>query len=445
MRVARAAAVVAVLALMASRAYADILHLVGGGTIEAEHWWIDGDTLHVESAGGLVGLPRTMLVRIEPQAAKPGAAADKPTSRGERPAATVAAPAVRTPAVRAPAGRVAPEIAAKMDEGNAALAARDFDKAAIRFYEVVQAAPEAPGPRIGYAVAEMALGRDAMALPVILDGLTRSPEAAGLHEILGTLRDRDERVEDALASWREAFRLAPSDRLRELIMKAERELSAGRDYAYSAAAHFTLRYDGALEQDLVAALTDFLEDRFTDITSLYRHAPSQPITVLLYPQQAFRDVTQAGNEVAGLYDGKIRVPMGGLKRLDPEAQRVLTHELTHAVVQSKSRGNCPRWLQEGLAQLAEPRTLRRADAAALKSTVRVDAPDTWPDKAFTYPSALAFTRFLENRRGFDLLVAFVGRLGDGDTPDAAFSALYGATYAELAQAWANSLQGEPVE
>jgi tetratricopeptide (TPR) repeat protein len=440
MRGLRLAAVSAVLALAAPRTSADTLHLVGGGTIEAEHWWIEGETLHVESAGGLVGLPRTMLVRIEPRAAKPGAAADKPPSAGVRPAATVAAPAVR-----APAGRVAPEIAAKFDEGNAALAARDFDKAAIRFYEVVQAAPESPGPRIGYAVAEMALGRDAMALPVILDGLTRSPEAAGLHEILGTLRDREERVEDALASWREAFRLAPSDRLRELIMKAERELSAGRDYAYSAAAHFTLRYDGALDQDLVAALTDFLEDRFTDITSLYRHAPSQPITVLLYPQQAFRDVTQAGTEVAGLYDGKIRVPMGGLKRLDPEAQRVLTHELTHAVVQSKSRGSCPRWLHEGLAQMAEPRTLRRADAAALQRTVRADAPETWPDKAFTYPAALSFTRYLENRRGFDLLVAFVGRLGDGETPDAAFSSLYGATYAELAEAWAHSLQGEAAE
>jgi tetratricopeptide (TPR) repeat protein len=329
-----------------------------------------------------------------------------------------------------------------MRDGNAALAARDFDTAVLRYYEVLEAEPDAPGPRVGYAVAEMALGRDAMALPVVLDGLTRDPSAAELHEVLGELRDREERVDDALASWREAFRLAPSDRVRDKIVKAERELAAGRDYSFSAAAHFNLRYDGTLEQDLVASLTDFLESRFSDLTLTYRHSPSQPITVLLYPRQAFRDVTRAGSDVAGLYDGKIRVPLGGLRRLDPDAERVLSHELTHAIVQSKTRGNCPRWLHEGLAQIAEPRTLRRGDLEQLARTVRADAPSTWPDAAFSYPSALSFTRFLEARRGFDLLVSVLDRLGDGETPDAALTKLYGSTYAELAAEWAGSLGAE---
>ena len=413
----------ALFALAAPASRADVLHLQGGGTIEAEHWWIDGDTLRVESVGGVYGLPRTLLVRVERTGGKTKAAAAPPS----------------TPT---PARSVAPGVAAKMKEGNAALATRDFERAALRFYEVVQAEPEAPGPRIGYAAAEMALGRDAMALPVILDGLVRDPGVADLHEILGDLRDREERVEDALSSWREAFRLEPSDRVRDRIVKAERELAAGRDYAFSAAAHFTLRYDDALDQDLVAAMTDFLEDRFRELTGVYRHAPSQPITVLCYPKQAFRDVTQAGSEVAGVYDGKIRVPLGGLKSLDPGAKRVLTHELTHAIVQSKTRGNCPRWLHEGLAQAAEPRTLRRADAIALARSVRADAPETWPDVAFSYRAALSFTRYLEARGGIDLLVALLGRLGDGETLDAAFSALYGATYAELAAAWAGSLVAE---
>ena len=426
-----------VLACASQVSRADVLHLQGGGAIETERWWIDGDTLRVESRGGVIGLPRTMLLRVEPTAPKAGTAErDGRPPEGRSPQSSLA----KSPP--APTHAVLPEIASKMSEGNAALTAREFETAALRFYEVIKAEPDAVGPRVGYAAAEMALGRDAMALPVILDGLARDPGSADLHEVFGVLRDREERVEDALASWREAFRLAPSDRLRERIVKAERELSAGRDYAYSAAAHFTLRYDGALDQDLVAQLTDFLEDRFRDLTRSYRHSPSQSITVLLYPQQAFHDVTQAGSEIAGLYDGKIRVPMGGLKKLDPEAKRVLTHELTHAIVASKTRGNCPRWLHEGLAQAAEPRTLRRADVVALKRTVRADSAATWPDQAFTYPAALSFTRFLEERRGFDLLVVLLGRLGDGETPDAAFSALYSATFAELAADWAESLQAE---
>jgi tetratricopeptide (TPR) repeat protein len=421
-------AVLASVLLASAAARADVLHLQGGGTIEAEHWWIEGSTLHIESAGGVYGLPRTMLVRVEPQASQ--AKAKPPAPQAELRSAPM------------PQHHVSPEIAEKMNEGNAALAARDFDRAAMRFYDVIQAEPDAPGPRIGYAAAEMAQGRDAMALPVILDGLVRDPGVADLHEILGDLRDREERVDEALASWREAFRLDPSDRVRERIVKAERELAAGRNYAFSAAAHFTLRYDGALDQDLVASVTDFLEDRFRELTQAYRHAPSQPITVLLYPKQAFRDVTQAGAEVAGLYDGKIRVPLGGLSQLDPGAKRVLTHELTHAIVQSKTRGNCPRWLHEGLAQGAEPRSPRRGDAAALARTVRRDDPATWPDASFSYAAALSLTRFLEARRGTDLLVSLLDRLGDGESLDAALSALYGATYAELASEWAGTIAGE---
>lgn len=426
--------VMSLLALAPARA--DVLHLTGGGTIDADHWWIEGDTLHVESAGGVIGLPRTLLARVE-ASGQPGKAV-KPA----------VAPAVRTPAAPLPSSServLDPAVAKKMDEANAALAARDFNKAALRYHEVIEAAPAAAGPRVGYAAAEMALGRDAMALPVVLDGITRTPGDADLHEVLGVLRDRDDRVEDALAAWRESLRLAPSDRVRERIVKAERELTAGRDFASSAAAHFTLRYDGALDQDLVAAMTDFLENRFDELTLLYRNAPSQPITVLLYPRQAFRDVTLAGREVAGLYDGKIRVPMGGLTRLDPDARRVLTHELTHAIVQSKTRGNCPRWLHEGLAQLAEPRALRRADAVSLARTVRADDRATWPDAAFSYPAALSLTQFLADRRGFDLVVSLLGRLGDGDSLDAALSALYGETYEEFAAQWADSLSGERAE
>ena len=421
MRRLAAPALVACLACAASAG--DRLHLQGGGTIDATAWWIDGEIVRVETAGGTIGIPKAMLVRVD-------------RGEAEKPPRPAPAPAAGTPA---PVALPQSAAEANMAEGNAALAARDFERGARKFHEVVSERPEFAGPRVGYAVCEMALGRDAMALPVILDGLVRQPESAQLHEVLGDLRDREERVEDALAAWREAFRLEPSDRLREKIVKAEREVLAGRDYSFSAAAHFNVRYDGALDQNVVAELIDVLEDRYAALTSEFRHAPSQPITVLLYPERTFRDVTQAADDVAGLYDGKIRVPMGGLRSVGPEAQRVLSHELAHAIVQSKTRGNCPRWLHEGLAQAIEPRPLKRSDAAKLARSVRPEDPSTWPDVAFSYPAALSFVRFLEGRRGWDLLVSALGRLGDGEPLDGVLADHYGASYPELAAAWAASL------
>jgi len=417
----RAALAVAVL-LAVAPAHASRLHLKGGGVIDADRWWIEGETLYVESAEGTIGMPQSLLVRVE-------------ETRGDAPA-----PAKPRAAATAQAKAPSPEAVEAMKEGNAALLARDFETAVLRFHEVVRLEPRAAGARAGLAVAEMSLGRDAAALPVVLDGLALDPSSSELHEILGDLRDRDERVDDALTSWREAFRLAPSDRVRDKIVKGEREQVAARDYAFSAAAHFNMRYDGDLDQDLVAAITDFLEDRFGTFSSTYRHAPGQAITVLLYPKQAFHDVTQAGSEVAGLYDGKIRVPLGGLKRIDPAAERVLAHELTHAFVASKTRGNCPRWLHEGLAQLAEPRTLRRSQRGELARNVRASVPGSWPDVAFGYPAALSFTQYLADQRGFDVIVSVLDRLGSGESLDGALHAYYGSTYAELAADWAESLQ-----
>ena len=87
--------------------------------------------------------------------------------------------------------------------------------------------------------------------------------AADLHEIWASSGIARNASDDALASWREAFRLAPSDRLRERILMASASRRRGGPTRYSAAAHFSLKYDGALDQDLVARLTDFLEDQFS--------------------------------------------------------------------------------------------------------------------------------------------------------------------------------------
>ena len=61
---------------------------------------------------------------------------------------------------------------------------------------------------------------------------------------------REERVEEALTSWRRAFDLEPGDRLRDKILKAERELAVSRNYDYAASPHFNLRYDGDVDVDL---------------------------------------------------------------------------------------------------------------------------------------------------------------------------------------------------
>ena len=82
--------------------------------------------------------------------------------------------------------------------------------------------------------------------------------------------------------------------------------------------------------------------------------PEQVITVVLYTQEQFRDITRSPDWAAALYDGRIRVPMRGALQRPEELERVLAHEFTHALVRSIAPRGVPTWLNEGLAVLFEP-------------------------------------------------------------------------------------------
>ena len=411
--------------LTASPAGADRLHLDSGGFIDVRSWWFEGQWVMYESTGGTVGIPRSIVVRVEK--------APSDTPAGPFPPSTSAGSVSRRGSGRAE------ELAEWVEEAVAAFLAGDYEMASSRSYQALQIDPDLHPLRTYYTVSEMQLGRDGSALSAILDGLARDPQRADFHELLGDLRDREERVEDALDSWRRAFRLAPNDRLRTKIFKAERDLEASWGFDLFRTSHFTVRYDGAVDKELAGAVMDHLEEQYRELGGLYSHSPGQPITVLLYANRQFRDVTQTADWVGGLYDGKIRVPLGGLSHLTSRAERLLIHELTHAVVHSKSRGRCPRWLQEGLAQWSEGKRLTPAERAWVVEQLRGKDAAEWEADGLSYAMSLSLTSYLESRRGFGGVASLLALLGDGIETDEAFRQTYGEGYAAVCRGWARSL------
>ena len=407
--------------------HADRLHLESGGFIDSDNWWFEGDWVMYESVGGTIGIPRSMILRIDA-----GEHAPEPS-----PFAQPATPVARNQ--RPVDAEARAEVSELLRSGMAALKERRFEEASSLYRRAMSAWPDLSVARVGYAMAELALGHDASALGAVLDGLSIDPERPELHELLGDLRDREERVEDALRAWRKAFELAPNDRLREKILKAERDLTASRDFDLSTTSHFTVRYDGEVDLDLADAMMDYLEEQYWVLSDAYGHAPQQPITVMLYPKRQFREVTQSPEWVGGIYDGKIRVPLAGLRRLNPGAKAVLVHELTHAVIHSKTRGNCPRWLHEGLAQISSGATLGRAETAWIAEQLREIEPHRWDASAFSYAMALSLTLHLERRRGFDGIVDLLDLLAEGKPIDEALSAQYGEDYRTICRRWAEQV------
>ena len=88
---------------------ADRLHLDGGGVIEVHSWWIDDGIVYYRDADGTIGLPRSIVLEIEPAEAPDGQPAGATNPQPSAGAISTA----RTPVKKARAPRAVPhEIAA---------------------------------------------------------------------------------------------------------------------------------------------------------------------------------------------------------------------------------------------------------------------------------------------------------------------------------------------
>ena len=164
------------------------------------------------------------------------------------------------------------------------------------------------------------------------------------------------------------------------------------------------------------------------------------------PIQVVRDTNA---DLPGHYqDGAIRIRLETLEK-EPELRRVLRHELTHAVIDQKSKGNCPHWLQEGMAQFLDGTDVRATDAWLRRQATpriplfRIEGPFRDRDPAsreIAYRESASAVSFLIARIGRGGLLFLIQRLGEGRPFDRALLEA-GLSYNELQQAWEASLRG----
>ena len=162
------------------------------------------------------------------------------------------------------------------------------------------------------------------------------------------------------------------------LAKAKRDLEVEREFREDGSEHFVLKYDGKSAPELARGILRELESDFQSIATTLNYDPTERIGILLYTNQTFADITRAPSWVGALNDGRIRIPVQGLTAVTPALARVLRHELTHSVVVGKTRGRCPVWLQEGVAQWMEGSQVTGSTGGQAAGAVR-PARGTFPD------------------------------------------------------------------
>ena len=167
----------------------------------------------------------------------------------------------------------------------------------------------------------------------------------------------------AISSLEKASKLRPRDRdISDLLDRCRRESVVNGSYLEKSVEHFRILYEGAAQQTIGDRVAHVLEAEYPRIGGTLGSYPRDPITVVLYTNREFHDMTRSPEWATGTFDGRIQVAVGGA--LSSSAlDRVVTHELVHAVVASAAHRRVPVWLNEGLATFLESKDVSWAGNA----------------------------------------------------------------------------------
>lgn len=272
-----------------------------------------------------------------------------------------------------------------------------------------------------------------------------APGSGPAFGILGYAQYQLSKTKEAIASLQHSLQLQPDSKVAELLKRAERELATGSDFAQENSSHFTMMYEGGqaptqLRRDIIQTL----EQHFNDLSRDFDFVPRETIPVILYTNKQYFDVTQAPSWTGALYDGKLRMPVSGLNMMTSDLSRTLKHELTHSFIAAIAKGRCPTWLNEGIAQLEEPRSARSqgSQLARLYGTQH-NIPLNELESSFTrfstaeanvaYAQSLFAAEYIRDTYGMSDLVGIVKRLGDGQSIESSLRSTIHSGYGQLEQ------------
>jgi len=318
-------------------------------------------------------------------------------------------------------------------------------KAGPYFENGLRATPEQPNLLEWYAIALSAQGRYDDAVHELEHAITLAPDSAHLQQLLGLAQYNADHTGEALIAWKRALELSPDQNTGAWLRKAERELEVEERSRRRQSTHFILHYQGdATSPDLQQQLLATLDEGYRDLASQLGYEPSEKIVVILYTQKEFVDITDAPSWAGAINDGKLRIPIRGVTVMNPELARVLKHELTHSFLSSLASGRCPTWLNEGMAQMMEPRsssTFAQPLAALFQQGKEI--PFSVLEHPFirfsdaqaqvAYAESLSGAEYLRERYGMGEVLRMLRNIGSGVEPELALRQSTGMDYSAFEQ------------
>jgi tetratricopeptide (TPR) repeat protein len=295
---------------------------------------------------------------------------------------------------------------------------------------------------LSLAYVHLVRGEYGAALEYLDRGRKIAPNSAAVAQLSGWAYYALDRLPEAVTEWKRSQSIQPSPPVAQALEKIQRDADTESGFREGQTRHFSMHYQGNATPQLATEILLTLENDFRSLETQLRFAPAEPIAVVLYTEETFRDITRAPGWASALNDGRLRIPIRGLTSVTDELSRVLIHELTHSFVVQKTLGRCPTWLNEGLAQYMEGRrseTYARFLIASYDQHSYIPLHNLeggWsrlpgPAAAFAYAWGLAATESIIADSGMYGLERFFDHFSNDTAVEPALREAFQANYADV--------------
>ena len=341
-----------------------------------------------------------------------------------------------------PAAQIDPRTALVERGAWTALNAGQARAAADAFRDAIAADPKNARLHVGAGMAAMLERRDADARDEFERALALDPKLDQARVLLGQVQYRMGEVQIAIRTYEDLLAASPDNPdARATLDRWRREVDLHGRMQQAIGSHFTVSFEGPAEAALAAEALEILDRAYWRIGQLLGTYPTDPIPVVLYTTEQFRDITRSPSWAAGAYDGTIRVPMRGALEKREELDRVLSHEFTHALIRTLAARGVPAWLNEGLATALESGDLAWADTLMQRVDGKVPLRAlqngfgrfSGDQAAVAYAASAVAARHLLDEAGGLAITNLLRDLGEGADFDSAFLHRIQRPFAEFQQ------------
>jgi tetratricopeptide (TPR) repeat protein len=283
---------------------------------------------------------------------------------------------------------------------------------------------------------------------------TNSPDSVELLYFLGLVLYETDNRQQAMELWEQALKLAPDrPEIVNLLKKSRKETAVEGNMDRGNSSRFNLTYDPGVNTSLAMAILDVLESASNQVGAELGHFPEARVPVVIYKRDDYKDVTNSPDWSGGVYDGTIRLPFGALSEITTPMRAILFHEYAHVVVFDLTRGNCPVWLNEGIAEMFGRKEYQFPASDSAQAALKLAVIDVRKlegsftglsshEAAIAYQQSYSMVNYLVTAYGWHRVKAILTGLGKGMNMAAAVaSALqdYSLGYDGLIKEWRESL------